>query len=164
MKIPARFKKIKEDSLIIVAGKQAAVIYDVRDGYMSRLNAFKIPRPRYSDNEGQFRSKNKSGTVRAGSTREFQDEDVIKEFLKEFKKRIKLLSNKWESVYILAPDKTKNRIPKDLPDQLQRKLKAVIEGNFYYRSPVYILEKIENAPKEDYKDTLMKGKKKGRVK
>lgn len=156
MKIPGNFERLKnEESLIIVAGKQAAVIYEIEKGLIERIDAFKIPRPKYSDNEGHFRT---------GASHEFKDEDVIKEFLREFKRRIKKLDKKYESVYVLAPDKTKNRIPQSLTDELKRKLKKVVNGNFYYRSPVFILEKIENTPKEEYKGGLKKGKKKRSVK
>jgi hypothetical protein len=143
MKISNKFSRLKEEeALIIVASKQAAIFYEISGGHMSKLDAFKIPRTRYSDNEGQFRSRSRGNLGGVSSSHEVEDEDVIREFIKEFKKRIKDIKSKASHIYLLAPDKTKNRIPRAFPVEWRGKLKATIAGNYYYRSEAFILEKI----------------------
>jgi hypothetical protein len=135
----------KDEALVVVAGQQNAAMYEIRNGYMKRLDAFKIPRPRYSDNEGHFRIRAQGALVRSGSTREYENEEVIKEFLKEFSRRVKNLTSKFSKIYILAPERTKNKIPTALETAERKKITLVLPGNYYYRKPLEILEKLEEA-------------------
>lgn len=140
MKIPKALPQFEDKvAFIVVAGKQNAVFYKVSDGEIDRLDAFKIPRPRYSDHEGEF--KTRGGVGSSGSIKELRDQDIIRDFLREFKRRIKAIPE-FSSMYIFAPDQTKNKIKSALPAQWREKLSGLIVGNFYYRHPLHILEKI----------------------
>jgi hypothetical protein len=150
MKISNQLPKTqKEEALVIVAGKQAAVVYEIRSGNLTRLDAIKIPTPKYSDNEGHFRTQSRGAVLRAGSVRESQDDNVINEFLREFSKLAKKLPTDRSHIYIIAPSQTKNRLAETLIDSERRKVRHVTEGNFYYRSPKFIAEKVEEILNSD---------------
>ena len=141
MKIPKHLPQFAGASaFLIVSGKQDAALYRVHDGTIERTDAFKIPRPRYSDKEGRFGVRGKSGQV-TGGVLELRDEDIIRDFLKELKVRLKS-APAFDYLYIFAPQSTKNKITKALPKEWHGKISATIVGNYYYRHPMVILEKI----------------------
>lgn len=142
MKIPRELPQFKDETaFIIVAGKQDAAFYTASNGTIERTDAFKIPRPTYSDNEGIYRTKGRGVATSSGSAKELQDDNVINDFLREFKKRIKKVSD-FSSLYVFAPQQTKNKIKALLPNQWDKKVAAVIEGNYYFRHPTFILKKL----------------------
>ncbi|HEU0085990.1 MAG TPA: hypothetical protein VFQ59_03485 [Candidatus Paceibacterota bacterium] len=140
MKIPSRFPQFKgETTIIIVSGQQNAVFYKVLNGIIERLDIFKIPRRHYSDNEGRFKVRGRGKTIRAGGTLEPKDDAVVNDFIREFKNRIKNIPE-FARLYLLAPATTKNKIKSILPKSWQNKIQDVIEGNYYYRHPLFIVE------------------------
>lgn len=141
MKISDNFTKLKEEkALVIVTGKQDAIFYGIEGGRIEKLDAFKIPTPRYSDNEGYTKVRGKGMTFSSGWVRELKDEDVIKEFLLEFKERIKKIPNGWKKVYLFVPSQNKNDVREALPKSYAEKLEKEINGNYFYRSPQDLLE------------------------
>lgn len=132
-----------EGALFIAAGKQDAAIYLARGDSMERVDAFKIPTPHYSDNEGSYGVPGRGSVTGSGGTRERRDDDVIRDFIKEFKARIKKVGHPVESVYVLAPAQTKNRLAEALPAHLKGRLAKVIEGNHFATPPLGLLERVE---------------------
>lgn len=144
MQISNKFPKLREENaVIIVTGKQDAVFYRVKDGFIEKMDAFKVPRPRYSDNEGHFRTRNKGEVIASGWTRELRDNDIIKDFLREFKDRLKQIPLDFEKLYLFVPSHIKNEVKSALPKTYQEKFAREVLGNFYYRSPQYLIEKLE---------------------
>ena len=142
MKIPRKLPQFsRTTAYIIVAGKQDAAFYSASDGIIERLDAFKIPRPRYSDKEGRFGVRGKGGGNVTGGVLELRDEDIIRDFIKELKVRLKSAPS-FEHIYLFAPADTKNRIAAALQNSWKEKVRATIVGNYYYRHPLIILEKI----------------------
>ncbi len=142
MKIPRNLPQFEADTtLIIVAGRQDAVFYKVARGIIDRLDVFKIPRPHYSDNEGDFRMSGKGVFISSGGVQEPKNEKIIKDFIHELKQRIKKIKE-CERIYIFAPSKTKNRIQSALPIVWQKRVVKIIAGNYYYHPPLSILKKI----------------------
>lgn len=143
MKISDKFKKLQEEeALLIVTGKQDAVFYHIKDGEMLKLDAFKIPTPRYSDNEGHARMRGRGEMVATSFTPELEDRDIIKTFISEFKERLKKLPESAQSVYLFAPEHTKNAVREALPPSLSSKIKKEVWGNYYHFSPQDLLEKL----------------------
>jgi hypothetical protein len=145
MKIPQQLHQFAaEHSFIIVAGKQDALFYHAHDGVINLTNSIKIPRPHYSDNEGRSKARSQNGgSIRSGTATEFRDQEVISDFIHELKKHMaKVRSDMYSNVYILAPSKTKNRIAQALPDGFKRKMNDIIEGNFYYATPLDVVKKV----------------------
>jgi hypothetical protein len=146
MKISKKFPHVKEDNaFVIVAGKQDAAFYRIEGGNIERVDAFKIPRPKYSDNEGNFKVRQKGKTVSTGARLEIDDRDVIKEFLRELKSRLKSQPSNFNKLYLFVPSPYKNDVRKTLPAEWQKKDRSEIMGNYYYRNAAYLVEKMESA-------------------
>ena len=128
--------------LMIVAGKQDAVFYSIGDGFITRLRGFRIERPRYSDNEGRFDMRAGGKLLRTGSVRERHDEAILTDFIHELKLHIHGMHGHYDGLYIFAPAQTKRRIPEALPDQLKRKIRCVVQGNYYHTNPRLLLTKL----------------------
>ncbi len=142
MKIPKNVEQFEDrTALIIVAGRQDAIFYHASKGTLNRLDAFKIPRPHYSDNESKFSMGGRGAVISSGGVREPKDEKVMKDFLRELKQRTKKIAEP-ESIYLFAPSKIKNRITPVLPATWRKKVVLVCEGNYYYFHPLYVLKKI----------------------
>lgn len=137
MKIPLHLAQFKEeDALLLVTGKQDAVIYRAAKGIMEKLDSFKIPRPHFSDNEGGF------GRTQ-GSAKEIRDEDIIRDFMHELKIRLKKLgADSFSVIYLFTPSEVKNRIKNALPTNLRNNIKLIVEGNFFRFAPIDLLVKI----------------------
>lgn len=135
MKIPNHLNQfLEEESLVLVTGKQDAVIYKAFDGKLDKLDSFKIAHPHYSDDEGQFGR---------GGTKELRDSDIIRDFLKELVIRLKKLgSENYAALYIFTPSHVKNLVQEALPTNLRVKIRGVVEGNYFKLAPLDIIGKI----------------------
>lgn len=150
MKISNRYPKVKEEkALIIVSGKQDAVFYGLADGEMLRIDAFKVPRARHSDNEGHFKRQRRGVTLSSGGIREERDKDVLSVFTRELKERVKKLPQDYPKLFLLVPSQHKNEVKKALPKSFQEKVSVEILGNYYYRSPDYLVARLEEGLREE---------------
>lgn len=131
MQIPKYLPQFKDQAvLLLVTGRQDAVLYHVRDGAIKRLDAFKIPNPHYSDHEG------------SATTGELVDtESIIRDFFHELKRRIKK-TPEFSKLFIFAPAQTKNKISSVLPAEWQKKIESIFPGNFYSFHPLDLLKKL----------------------
>lgn len=147
MKIPRQLSQFAgEHVLVVVAGKQQALLYSAHDGYINLIDSLFIPRPHYSDHEGEFKTRSQNGTMRSGSANELRDQDIISEFMRELKKHFKHIeSEKYSGVYVLAPSKTKNTIVQHMPKTLENRLRGVVLGNYHHASPLDVIRKIADA-------------------
>ncbi|HAO64978.1 TPA: hypothetical protein DCQ44_03290 [Candidatus Taylorbacteria bacterium] len=149
MKIPTDLsKKIDEEpTLIIVAGRQDAVLYKTNKGTVVELDEFIIPKPNYGDHKAEIKKKAKGKTTGSHEVWNRDNSDVVKYFLKELKRRIKKVTG-FERLYILAPSQTKNKIKAALPTAWHKKIRLIIDGNYFYRHPLFILKKIVDNEKQ----------------
>lgn len=144
MKIPNTMRRYEgKGALFIAAGKQDAAIYRARGEAIERLDAFKVPTPHYSDNEGSYGVRGKGSVTGSGGTRERRDDDIIREFVKEFKGRIKKIDRDVESVLVFAPAQTKNKLSEALPPDLRSKVALVVEGNHFSTPPLDLIRKAQ---------------------
>lgn len=143
MKIPEPLHQFKdEDALIVVSGRQDAAFYEAQNGILTEIDSFKIPTPHYSDHEGEIRVSSRGAGIRSGGTRELRHQDIIRDFMHEFKRRIKKLPATFSKIYVFAPHQTKNKISDILFEWVQRKADTIIEGNFYYHHPLKVIGRI----------------------
>lgn len=150
-KIPNRLRSLGDNTFLIVAGRQDAVFYSASDGEIRRLDAFKVPRPHYSDREGEFKTRSRrAGVVRSGGVREYGDENIIRDFLKEFRERFKAFRGRFERIFLFAPPEMQRKIAAVVPESERRKIEGAYDGNFYYRHPLSLLERIEEAKPERF--------------
>lgn len=143
MKIPRQLPQFTDyPALLVVAGRQTAIFYRVAAGLLEKLDDFQIETPQYSDNEGQFRVRGKGMTMKSGAPRELERADIIRDFLREFKKRLQDLPGDFHELWLFAPPRTKNEIQAVLPVTWRSKLKRVIPGNYSSRPPLELLAKL----------------------
>ena len=141
MKIPSKFPQFEKENVLIVAtGAQDADIYLASDGLMDKVISFRIPRRRYSDEEGF--SVQKSGV--SGSAREYPKEAAIQEFLKRLETELKTISQKEKisHVCLFSPDYMMKMVKSVFPVNLRDKVKISVDGNFSQHSPMELLEKL----------------------
>src|SRR4051812_3363015 len=113
MKIPHQLYQFAEKhSLLIVAGKQSALIYHAHDGIINLKDSIKIPKAQYSDNEGLSKARSQNGgNIRSGTVEKGRDQEVISDFIKELKSHMENVRvEMYSEAYIMAPGKTKNEI------------------------------------------------------
>ncbi len=150
MKIPRQFPQFKDEkTLVLVTGKQVAKAYMAENGVIDKVFEFKVDKPKFSDNEGAFKSSGHGKTIRSGSVREENKDVVLLEFLKLLDKELKQLGKgqypKIIDLYVLCPDYHKSVIQKALPKALSSKLKKLIEGNYLKTNRTGILELLKKA-------------------
>lgn len=151
MKISNKYTHFNnKNALLIAAGKQDAKLYQVKDGGVEEVLSIKIPRPKYSDNEGIFQ-KSIHGRVSSGSVEIHNDEPIIRDFLSELEKRAKEVKGTFTDVYIFAPSNTKNKIEKVLPASWKKKINSITEGNYYSKSPTFLINKISGAEQKPFR-------------
>jgi hypothetical protein len=150
MRIPKNLKHLgrkDEDSLLLVTGKQDAVIYKASKGYLYKLDSFKLSTPVYSDNEGKGGATG-SGTGRGHGQRsmvqkELQDRDIVRDFIHELIIHLKNIgADKIPSIYLFTPSYVKNQIMNALPTDLRHHIKAVVEGNYFNMAPSELMLKL----------------------
>ena len=141
MRIPSKFSQFEgENVLIVVAGAQDADIYFASNGTLNKIVSFRIPRRKYSDEEGF--SVQKSGI--SGSAREYPKQAAIKEFLNRLENELKVISKKEKISYIclFSPDYMTKMVKAVFPAVLRNKIKISVDGNFTQHLPQELLQKI----------------------
>ncbi len=151
MIIPKKLSKFKNKNvLLFVSSKQNMIIYEVKKNNIKELLDFNVVSLPYSDNEGHFRSRSDGHTMKSGSVREIDNIEIIKKFIKELKKQIKSLKiTNYESIFLFCPSYIKNYIAEALPVKFTKKLDLIIEGNFYSKKPLSILNKLVSETKRE---------------
>lgn len=145
--VPKKYPSLQENrAMVIVAGRQDAEVYRLKEGSMDKIFSFAVPRPHYSDREGHFEARGKESVFHSGSSRELNTGAIVKEFIREFRKKIRSIHEKFSEVYIFAPNTTKHKLEDALPRAWHDKLSAVIPGNYVGKSPRDIMEKLAKVP------------------
>lgn len=125
-----RLRNKKEDALLLVTGKQDAVIYKASHGRLEKLDSFKIDTPQYSDNENR-------------GIKQVQDRDIVRDFIHELTIHLKNLgADKIPSIYLFTPSYVKNQIMNALPTDLRKHIRAVVEGNYFNMAPAELMLKL----------------------
>jgi hypothetical protein len=157
MKIPQQYNQFTgKRALILVAGKQDEVMYEAADGEINQIDALKVTRPHYSDNEGRSKARSHNGgSIRSSTSTEIRDQDTIKDFMKELKLHMqKVHAELYDEVHILAPQKSRNTIIDNLPSQVKNKVRQVIDGNYTHSGPLEAIKKIQQGEFEETKNPI----------
>ncbi len=144
MKIPNQFHQFDgAHSLIVVAGKQDARIFDAHDGIVDELASVKLNHSDFFNDGPFYKAHSQGGMTRSGPVREVQDQQVVSQFIKELKKHLdKVRADVYSEVHVLAPSKSKNEIVKAMSSDLKSKVASVTEGNYCNESIVDIVRKV----------------------
>lgn len=145
--IPHEFRQFEDKpTLIIVTGKQEAILYRAYRGSMVQIDAHKIPKPHYSDREGNVKLRSRRGAVKSGGARELHDErSTIRQFLHDLKDLLKrnVRNVGYSEMYLLVPSQVRPVITEVLKELLTKERIRVIEGNYLKHEPRQILEVID---------------------
>ena len=156
MEIPSKFPQFEnENVLIVVTGFQNADFYLAGNGVIEKIRSVRIPRRKYSDDEGFFAAKTKigksrGGIVSSGAVREYPKEAVLNEFLNQLDDELKAISKKENISYVclFSPDYALKKIKSSFPAALKNKVKFSIAGNYSHYSPTELIEKIDQKRKK----------------
>jgi hypothetical protein len=152
MKIPNNVFQFEEGrSLIIVAGKQDAHIYNAFDGTIDELGAVKLNHRDFYNDGPFYKARSQGGMTRSGPVREVKDQHVVSQFIKELKKHLdKVRADMYTDVHVLAPSKSKNAIVRAMPTELQHKVASITEGNYCNEGIVDIVKRVHKPEKKAF--------------
>ncbi len=120
MRIPKNLKRLwskKGDALLLVTGKQDAVIYKASKGTLEKLDTFKMP---------------------------FSEErELIKDFMSELVVHLKnIKAESFPSIYLFVPSYVKDQIMRAIPTELRKHIKAVVQGDYFHLAPAELMLKL----------------------
>lgn len=152
MKIPRAYNQFEgKHALIMVAGKQGARLYDVHDGKLEEVDSLKLSHASFYNDGPFYKARSQGGTSRSGPVREVQDQKMVSDFIKELKKHMdNVRADIYSDVYIMAPAKSKNAVVQSLPTPLRKKITKIFPGNFFNKTPLDILHKVQARHKETF--------------
>jgi len=151
MRIPSKLPQFeKENILILVTGFQMADFHMAGNGEIRKLKSIRVPRRKYSDDEGYFASrsrtgKKRSGVVVSGAVREYPKQAILQEFLKLLEPELKTIykKEKISSICLFSPNYAMNEVISAFPTALKNKIKFSIKGNFSHYTMTALLEKLD---------------------
>lgn len=150
MKIPQQFNQFEGVRvLIMVAGKQGAMLYEAHDGVMDEIDSLMLSHDSFFNDGPFYKARSQGGMSRSGPVREVQDQKVVSDFIRELKKHMdKVRADMYSDVYVMAPAKSKNAVVQAMPESIRRKITKVFPGNFFNKTPLDILHKVQARHKE----------------
>lgn len=131
MKIPKNLQLEDKEVLLIVSSKQGASFYHLHGEDIELVDSFKMPKPEYTDFEGELSIRGRGMT-----------KSIISHFLRNFREHLSKLRLSITKIYLFAPAQTKNKIADTLPQESRNKLEKVVSGSFSRFHPLELLEKI----------------------
>lgn len=145
MKISHNFPVLqKANALFVVAGKQSAIIYRLRNGELHERETVAVHKPEHTDREGRFEHRSPRGKLRgSGSVYEPKDAYVQQQFITSLVGELKKLRRPYDSVYLFAPAQTLHDLEQTLPKPVVKKIVRKFAGNFTKHHPTGLLEKVK---------------------
>lgn len=142
MKIPNELEEFRgKNILMLIAGKQNAVLYHIYHNNIDEVFSFVTPKPEYSDNKARYQFSS-NGRLMSDNIEGYRDEDMIRDFLRDLNEKIEEIKFDFDEVFLLAPGSSRSKIKEHLPRVWQDKISKIEEGNYFKESPLEILEKI----------------------
>ncbi len=150
MKISNKYSKfLEKKAVIILSGFHQGKIIIVENGEIYIKEDFRIETPSYEGREGFFQSgTNNSGVFSSAFANENKKEKSLKELKKEFREKIKDISDEFEEVYLFSPDYLKNEM-KELVSHFFKRKVIFNSGDFCSHHPFEILEILSKEEKEE---------------
>lgn len=136
-----------QKSLILVSGRQEAILYLANNGQIWEKERIKVEDPGYSDKEGFFKSSNRTGGVmKAGSIyKEKITQQLTREYLNQVEENVKNILSKEElqSIYLFCPDYMKKEVLKKIPKSSRGLIFLTKQGNYIDSHPFDLLKSIQ---------------------
>lgn len=142
MKIAQQFPQFKKERVVlIVTGTQEAEFYLAGDGSMEKVEMFRIPRIRYSGNEGLAVRTGKTGVTGGGS--KSTKEQYQKEFAAKFKATAKDVITRTVPTQIAIISPIMGEVEQMMPPAARKAVVMRLKKNLCERHPEEILEHIK---------------------
>lgn len=131
-----------EQALLIVSGKEEAIVYTAHAGTITRVEHVRYRPHRYSDREGFFAIRSGGKTVRSGSAKEIPKQHSLVEFLTALQTALRpyVAKPKSMTVYLFAPKYLLPSIREHLSSDIRQQIRKSVPGNFVNDHPFEILE------------------------
>lgn len=144
MNIAQQFPQFKKErALLILTGTQEAEFYLAGDGVMEKIEMFRIPRIRYSGNEGLSVRTGKTGVTGGGS--KSTKGQYQQEFEAKFKVAVKDVIARTKPTHISIISPIVGEIEQMLPVASKRTVHMRLKKNLCERHPEEILGHIKKA-------------------
>ncbi len=145
MKISNTFPILsKINALFIVAGKQTAIIYRLKNGQINERDTIEILTPTYSDNEGRFESHGPRGRLQGSGASYTSDMEYIShKFLDSIVDSLKKINTSYSAIYLFAPSRVIKDIQSVLTSADAEKVVQTFIGNFTKQHPTELLAKVK---------------------
>jgi len=150
MKIKRELPQFEDKkTLLLVTGKQEAVIYIAYKGVIEKIVEVKVETPKYSDREGFFARTGRGKNLGSGSAYEDAGIEIKKQFFNEISTKLKILAKnqKIRVLYLFTPVYMSKQLPAALPKSIANAIVAVYHGNFRSEHPFILLAKISSDKK-----------------
>ncbi len=151
MKISTHLPQFNASTLIVVAGKQEGVFFLAHDGKVEEIDALKLPKPTYTDREGQFMTRGNGKTYGTGAVYESDDDETTKQFIKKISDCTTDLVAKFklQRIYLFCPTYLSNQFEASLPKDIQSKIEYIFYGNYHRQHPFVLLSKVQEYLREE---------------
>lgn len=148
MKIPRGLPQFQgREALVIVTGTQKTHFYSAENGNLRRVETLIGEKPHYSDREGFFATRGSGGRARSGSVLKSIHQITAHDYRLAFKRTVADLYKKHQvaEVWFFGAKRTYKELERALPPKMQEKVRYVEAGNYYKKTPLEIIKKIEEA-------------------
>lgn len=144
MKIPQQFPQFKKERvLLIVTGTQEAEFYHAGDGSLEKAEMFRIPRIRYTGDEGMNVRTGKTGVTGGGS--KSTKEQYQQEFDAKFKSVAKSVLARLVPTQIVIISPVVAEVEGLLPTTVKKLITVRLRKNLCEKHAEEILEHIQKA-------------------
>lgn len=126
----------------MVLGGKEGVFYIAHGGMIDRAGETLVESPRYSDNEGFFRSRSKRGASVSGSVQAPDKAGIQKKFIKACMKEVRRIEKEigFNEIYLFVPARLKNLVTDAMPARLGKMIIKTKTGNYHEEHPFEILK------------------------
>ena len=144
MKISKHLPHFEEDTLLVVTGRQEAVVYLASHDEVRLVGSLKAKRPEPSDRGGRF-GKRMGRDVLAGGTGDLEDEEQVRSFTRQLSDLLVPLaaSGQAQRIYLFCPTYLCSRVEDAMSIDMRSKLEFVFFGNYQHQHPFVLLSKVQ---------------------
>ncbi|OGY79800.1 MAG: hypothetical protein A3B74_03460 [Candidatus Kerfeldbacteria bacterium RIFCSPHIGHO2_02_FULL_42_14] len=136
-------------SLLVVTGYYEAEYFIAYQGFIEKVQAFKLEKPEYSDREGFFEQKAQGVAFGSPAIQERIKRKMKQDFFKQCKEMQKKFNDDHDLVhiYIFTPEPLSIDLKKTFSKKLQQKIVFTFGGNYYKEHPFELLKRIQKESK-----------------
>ena len=145
MQIENNLKQFTDEQVLLaVAGERRAQFFLAANGEINRIDEVEENIPEYEDSEGAFGMAN-NGEGTGGFQPEINNGELRKKFVHKFLEKLTLLDreNKITALFIFMPLEIHKMVEEGLSQDLSKKLKKIVAGDYAHAKPFELIEMAE---------------------